>query len=111
MTSIRNKVLLIGRLGGDPDIVSFDSGKRKASFSLATSDMYKDAKGEKITETQWHNIVLWGKIVDVVEKYLHKGNEVAIDGRIVYRSYEDKSGDKKFITEIVVNDLVMVGGK
>ncbi len=111
MNSLRNKVQLIGNLGDDPVIKTFDSGKKMARISLATSDVYKDSEGKKISETQWHNLVVWGKTADVVEKYLKKGNEVAVEGKITYRNYEDKNGDKKYFTEIVVNDLVMLGKK
>jgi single-strand DNA-binding protein len=110
MKSLRNSVQLIGRLGKDPEVKSFEKSK-KASFSIATNETYKNQKGEKVEETQWHNIVVWGKLVDIVEKYLQKGNEVAIEGKLVHRSYETASGEKRYVTEINVNDLVMLGGK
>jgi single-strand DNA-binding protein len=108
MKSLRNSVQLIGRLGKDPDVKEF-SGKKKASFSIATTDSYKNQKGEKVEDTQWHNIVIWGKLAGVAEKYLKKGQEVVVEGRLVHRAYE-KAGEKKYITEIDVNDMVMVGG-
>jgi single-strand DNA-binding protein len=111
MNSLRNKVQLIGNLGADPEVKVFDSGKKKVRLTLATSENYKSTSGEKVAETQWHNLILWGKQADVAEKYLHKGSELAVEGRITYRSYEDKGGDKKFITEILVNELVMLGKK
>ena len=111
MNNLRNKVQLIGRLGADPEIKIFDSGKKMVKMSLATSDSYKNADGEKIEQTQWHNLVVWGKTADVVEKYLQKGNEIAVDGKIQYRSYEDKNGEKKYFTEISVNELLMLGKK
>lgn len=107
MKSLRNSVQLIGRLGKDPEVKVFGENK-KASFSLATTDSYKNQSGDKITDTQWHNIVIWGKLADVAEKYLKKGKEIVVEGRLEHRSYE-VSGEKKYITEIVVNDLVMVG--
>ncbi len=110
MKSLRNSVQLIGNIGKDPEVKSFDKSK-KASFSIATNETYKNQKGEKIKETQWHNVVVWGKLADIVEKYVKKGNEVAIEGKLVHRSYETASGEKRFITEINVNDLVMLGGK
>jgi single-strand DNA-binding protein len=109
MTTLRNSVQLIGRLGKEPEVRTFDSGKKMAIFSLATSETYYNNQGEKVQETQWHNIVVWGKKVDVVEKYLHKGNEIALQGKIQTRSYE-KEGEKRYVTEINLNDLLMLGG-
>jgi single-strand DNA-binding protein len=111
MSNLRNSVQLIGRLGKDPEVRTFDSGKKMATFSIATSDFYKNQKGEKIQETQWHNLVIWGKLADVAGQYLKKGNEVAIEGKLIHRSYETSAGEKKYITEINVNDLVMLGEK
>ncbi len=110
MKSLRNSVQLIGRLGKDPEVKTFGE-KKKASFSIATSDSYKNAKGEKVEDTQWHNVVIWGKLADVVEKYVKKGQEVVVEGRLVHRDYETDKGEKRYITEINVNDLVMLGGK
>ena len=110
MKSLRNSVQLIGRLGKDPEVKTFNEGKKKASFSLATSDTYKNQKGEKIEDTQWHNVVIWGKLAGIAEKYLKKGNEVAVEGKLVHRVYE-ANGEKRFMTEINVNDLVLLGGK
>lgn len=109
MKSLRNSVQLIGRLGKDPEVKAFNNSKR-ATFSIATTDSYKNQKGEKIEDTQWHNIVVWGKLAGIVEKYLKKGNEVAIEGKLIHRVYEN-NGEKKFFTEINVNDLVMLGSK
>ena len=110
MKSLRNSVQLIGRLGKDPEVKMFGD-KKKASFSIATSDSYKNTKGEKVEDTQWHNVVIWGKLAGVAEKYLKKGQEVAIEGRLVHRDYETDKGEKRYITEITVNDLVMLGNK
>jgi single-strand DNA-binding protein len=109
MTSLKNSVQLIGRLGNDPEVKNFDSGKKLASFSLATNDKYTNNKGEKIEETMWHNIVVWGKKADIVESYLKKGAEIAMEGKLINRSYE-KDGEKKYITEISLNELYMIGG-
>src|SRR3989337_3879129 len=109
MKSLRNSVQLIGRLGKDPEVKNFND-KKKAAFSLATSETYKNQKGEKIEDTQWHNIVIWGKLAGIAEKYLKKGNEVAIEGKLIHRPYET-NGEKRFITEINVNDLLMLGTK
>lgn len=109
MKSLRNSVQLIGRLGKDPEVKTFGE-KTKASFSIATSDSYKNQKGEKIEDTQWHNVVIWGKLAGIAEKYLKKGNEVAVEGKLVHRTFETTEGEKRFITEINVNDLVLLGG-
>ncbi len=110
MKTLRNSVQLIGRLGKDPEVKTFGD-KKKASFSIATTDSYKNAKGEKVEDTQWHNLVIWGSLAGVAEKYLKKGQEIAIEGKLVHRMYETNAGEKKYITEINVNDLVMLGGK
>lgn len=110
MKSMRNSVQLIGRLGKDPEVKTFGD-KKKASFSIATSDSYKNAKGEKVEDTQWHNVVIWGKLAGVAEKYLKKGQEVAVEGRLVHSNYETDKGEKRYFTEINVNDLVMLSGK
>jgi len=111
MNNLRNKVNLIGNLGTDPEVKIFDSGKKKVRLSLATSDNYKSNNGEKVESTQWHNLVLWGKMAEVAEKYLQKGSELAVEGKLTYRSYDDKNGERKYFTEIVVNELIMLGKK
>jgi len=111
MSTLRNKVQLIGNLGNNPEIITLDSGKKLAKFSLATNESYKNTEGEKITNTEWHNLIAWNKTAEIVEKYLEKGNEIAIEGKLTSRSYEDKDGAKKYITEIVINELLMLGNK
>ena len=111
MNTLRNKVQLIGNLGNNPEIITLESGKKIAKFSIATNETYKNAQGEKITETQWHNVIAWNKTAEIVEKYLEKGKEVAIEGKLTSRSYDDKEGNKRYITEIVVNELLMLGSK
>ena len=111
MKDLRNKVQLIGNLGMDPEMVTFENGKKLAKFSMATSQTYYDNKGEKVNETQWHNIVAWGSLAERSEKFLRKGIMVAIDGKIVYRNYEDKEGQKRYTTEIVMNDLLILTKK
>lgn len=111
MNALKNKVQLIGNLGQDPEIRNTDSGKKLVKFSVATNEIYRNAKGEKVKETQWHNLIAWGKIADIVEKYLNKGSEVAIEGKLITRNYNDKEGNKKYVTEIQVNELLMFGGK
>lgn len=109
MKSLRNSVQLIGRLGKDPDVKQYND-RKKASFSIATTDSYKNQKGEKVEDTQWHNVVIWGKLAGVAEKYLKKGNEVCVEGKLIHRIFET-NGEKRYITEISVNDLVMLGGQ
>ena len=109
MSTLRNKVQLIGNLGNDPEIVNLDSGKKLAKFSIATNETYKNNKGERVTDTQWHNVVAWGKTAEVIENYVTKEKEVAIEGKLTSRSYETKQGEKRYLTEIVCNELLMLG--
>jgi len=95
MNTLRNKVQLIGNLGNDPEIITLESGKKLAKFSIATNESYKNAMGEKVTDTQWHNIIAWNKTAEIIEKYVTKGNEIAIEGKLTSRSYENKEGEKK----------------
>ena len=108
MNTLRNKVQLIGNLGNDPEIINLESGKTLAKFSIATNESYKNSKGEKITETQWHNIVAWGRTATLAEKYLQKGKEVAVEGKLTSRSYETSTGEKRYVTEVVCNELLML---
>jgi len=111
MNTLRNKVQLIGNLGNDPEIINLESGKTLAKFSIATNESYTNNKGEKVTDTQWHNVVAWGKTAQIIEKYVTKGKEVAIEGKLTSRSYETKEGEKRYITEVVCNELMMLGNK
>ncbi len=111
MSTLRNTVQLIGHVGNDPEIVNLESGKKLAKFSVATNESYKNAKGEKITDTQWHNIVAWGKTAELVENYVPKGKEVGIEGKLTSRSYEDKEGNKRYVTEVVCHELLLLGAK
>ena len=111
MNALRNKVQLIGNLGNDPEIVNLESGKTLAKFSVATNESYKNAQGEKVTDTQWHNIVAWGKTAQIIEKYVGKGKEVAIEGKLTTRSWEDKDGVTRYTTEIMCDSLEMLGKK
>lgn len=104
-----NKAILIGNVGKDPDVRYLDSGTPKCSFSLATSEVYKNKNGEKVTATEWHNIVLWRGLAEIAEKYVRKGSQIYIEGRIRTRSYDDKDGNKKYITEIVGDVLQLLG--
>lgn len=107
---MKNKVNLIGNLGKDPEIVNLDSGVKIAKFSLVTSETYKNKQGERVSETEWHNIVIFGKLAEIVEKYVSKGSKVDVEGKIKTRSWE-KDGEKKYATDIIVNELVMLDSK
>ena len=109
MNALKNKVQLIGNLGQDPEIMNMENGTKLAKFSIATSDSYKNAKGEKVEDTQWHTIVAWGKTAEIVENYLVKGKQVAVEGKLTHRSYETKDGEKRYITEVRCNELLMLG--
>lgn len=111
MNSLRNSVRLIGNLGSDPEVKTFDKNKKLVKISLATNETYTNQEGKKITDTCWHNLVAWGKTALFAEKYLGKGSEVAIEGKLTSRNYTDKEGNKKYFTEIVVNDILMLGKK
>ena len=111
MKNLRNSVQLIGNLGMNPEVKTLESGSTLAKLSLATTDRYTNNKGEKIADTTWHNLIAWGKTAEIAEKYLKKGSEIAIEGKLTNRSYETKEGVKKYITEVVVNEILMLGGK
>ena len=111
MYALKNKVQLIGNLGNAPEIKNTESGKKLARFSIATNENYRNAKGEKVTETTWHNLVAWGKVADLAEKFLLKGTEVVIEGKLINRSYTDKDGNKKYISEVQVNELLLLNNK
>ncbi|HRI33211.1 MAG: single-stranded DNA-binding protein [Saprospiraceae bacterium] len=106
MNSLRNSVQLIGNLGKDPEMTTLEKGKKITRATIATNESYKSSNGDKVTETQWHNLVAWDAKAEFMEKYLKKGNEVIIKGRISNRSYEDKSGVTKYISEIIVSEIV-----
>jgi len=108
MNALRNKVQLIGRLGQDPEIVNFENGKQLAKFSLATDDSYKDQNGQRVERTDWHNVVVWGNLVKVVENYVTKGKEIAVEGKLTTRSWEDKEGIKRYTTEVVCNEILLL---
>ena len=108
MNALRNSVQLIGNLGQDPEIVNFTDGNKMAKFSLATDDSYKDKNGNKVERAYWHNIVVRGGLVKVVENYVTKGKEIAIEGKLTNRSYDDKDGTKRYVTEIICNELLML---
>ncbi len=111
MNAIKNKVQLIGHLGQAPEIKTLSDGKKVANLSLATNESYKNAKGEKVTDTQWHQVTAWGKLAEIAEKYLVKGIEVAIEGKLVNRNYTDKQGVKRYVTEIQASELLILTKK
>lgn len=104
-----NKVILVGNLGRDPEVRHLDNGRAVANFSIATSETYKNKQGERVTTTEWHNMVLWTPLAEIAEKYLKKGNQVYIEGKLTSRSYEDKDGVTKYITEVVGRELTLLG--
>lgn len=111
MSTLKNHVQLIGNVGQEPTITNLESGKKVARFSLATNEYYKDAKGEKQTETNWHTVVAWGKTAEIIEKYVEKGKEVGVAGKLKSRSYEDKEGIKRYVTEIEAIEILLLGSK
>ncbi len=111
MNAMRNKVMLIGNVGNDPQIIELEGGRKLAKFSIATNENYKNSKGERIQKTQWHKIVLWGNLAGIAENFVSKGKEVAIEGRLEHRSYEDKEGNTHYITEVVASEMLLLGSK
>ena len=111
MNNLRNKVQLIGNLGTTPEVVEFKEGQKLVKLTLATNESYKNKDGEIIKETQWHNLVVFGPNAKVAEQYLEKGKEICIEGKLSNRSYDDKNGNKKYVTEIIVQEFLMLGKK
>ena len=109
MNAMKNTVQLIGNVGNDPEIKNLDGGKKVANLTIATNDSYKNDKGEKVEQTEWHKVVAWGKTAEIIEKYVTKGLQIAIEGKLTHRSYDDKNGEKRYITEVVVNDVLLLG--
>ena len=109
MNALKNRVQLIGNLGQDPEIMNMENGTKLAKFSIATSESYKNTQGEKVEDVQWHNLVAWGKTAEIVESYLTKGKQVAVDGKLTHRSYETKEGEKRYITEVRCSEVLMLG--
>lgn len=109
MYALKNKVQLIGHVGKKPETRTFEGDKKLIRFSVATNESYRNAQGEKVTETQWHNLVAFGKVAEIAEKYLDKGSEVALEGKLVNRNYTDKEGVKRYVTEIQVSELLLLG--
>lgn len=109
MNALRNKVQLIGHVGQEPEIKTFEGGKKLANITLATNESYTNAKGEKVEQTEWHRLTAWGKTADLIESYVTKGKEIAVEGKLTHRSYDDKDGVKRYITEVVISELLLLG--
>lgn len=108
MNGLRNKVTLIGNLGMDPEIKETENGQKMARFSIATNERYKNAKGENVTETMWHNLTAWGKTAEIMSKYCQKGSELVVEGKLINRNYTSKEGIKRYVTEVQVNDFILI---
>lgn len=106
-----NKVILVGNLGKDPEVRHLDNGRAVANFSLATSETYKNKAGEKVTNTEWHNVVLWTPLAEIAERFLKKGNQVYIEGKLTTRSWDDQEGNKRYTTEVVGREMTLLGGR
>ena len=106
---MKNRVQLIGRVGQDPEVKSLEDGKKVATVSIATNDVYYKDNGDKVEQTEWHRVTAWGKTAEIIEKYVVKGKEIAIEGIISHRSYEDKEANKKFVTDVVANEVLLLG--
>jgi single-strand DNA-binding protein len=109
MNAMKNTVQLIGNVGNDPEIKNLEGGKKVANLTIATNDSYKNDKGEKVEQTEWHKVVAWGKTAEIIEKYVTKGLQIAIEGKLTHRSYDDKNGEKRYVTEVVANDVLLLG--
>jgi single-strand DNA-binding protein len=109
MNALKNRVQLIGNVGKDPDVKTLQDGKKVATIVLATNDYYYNDKNEKVEQTEWHTAVAWGKQAEIIEKYVTKGKEIALEGKLTHRNYDDKDGMKRYVTEIVVSELLLLG--
>jgi single-strand DNA-binding protein len=108
MNAMKNRVQLIGNVGNDPEVKTLENGRKLAYLSIATNDKYTNDKGEKVEQTEWHRVTAWGKTAEIIEKYVVKGKEVAIEGKLTHRSYDDKNGEKKYVTEVVANEILLL---
>jgi len=108
MNAMKNRVQLIGNVGNDPEIKTLENGKKLVHLNIATNDKYTNDKGEKVEQTEWHRVTAWGKTAEIIEKYVVKGKEVAIEGKLTHRSYDDSNGEKRYITEVVVNEILLL---
>ncbi|MEO7977205.1 single-stranded DNA-binding protein [Flavobacterium sp.] len=108
MNAMKNRVQLIGNVGNDPEIKTLENGKKLAHLNIATNDKYTNDKGEKVEQTEWHRVTAWGKTAEIIEKYVVKGKEVAVEGKLTHRSYDDKNGEKRYVTEVVVSEIMLL---
>ncbi len=108
MNALRNKVQLIGHVGQDPEIKTLEGGKKVANITIATNEVYYKENGDKVEQTEWHRVAAWGKVADIIEKYANKGKEIAIEGKLTHRSYDDKDGNKRYVTEVVANEILLL---
>ena len=106
---MKNRVQLIGRVGQDPEVKNLERGKKVATITIATNDAYYKDNGDKVEQTEWHRVTAWGKTAEIIEKYVTKGKEIAIEGKLTHRSYDDKNGEKRYVTDIVVNEVLLLG--
>lgn len=111
MSKLRNKVQLIGHVGNDPEVRNLESGKKVAQLSLATNESYRNDKGERVTNTEWHRVVAWDKVAEIIENHVRKGKEIAIEGKLTTRNWEDKDGIKRYTTEVVCDQVLLLGSK
>lgn len=109
MNAMKNRVQLIGHVGNEPEVKTFDGGKKVANITIATNEVYYKDNGDKVEQTEWHRVTAWGKVAEIIEKYVKKGKEIAIDGKLTHRSYDDKDGNKRYVTEVVANDILLLG--
>lgn len=108
MNAMRNRVQLIGNVGNDPEIKTLETGKKVAHLTIATNETYKNEQGDKVEKTEWHRVTAWGKTAEIIEKFVVKGKEVAVEGKLTHRSYDDKNGEKRYVTEVVVNEILLL---
>lgn len=111
MSTIKNQVQLIGNVGQEPTITNLESGKKVARLSMATNESYKDGKGEKQTDTQWHTVVAWGKTAEIIEKYAEKGKKIGVTGKLQTRTYTTKDGDQRYVKEVIADEILLLGSK
>jgi single-strand DNA-binding protein len=111
MSTLKNSVKLIGNVGQTPEIKNLENGKKVVNFSIATNEVFYNSQGEKVSQTYWHNLVAWGKTAKIIENYVEKGKEIAVEGKLVNRTYETKDGYKRHISEILVNEVFLLGRK
>ena len=108
MNAMKNRVQLIGNVGNDPEIKTLETGKKVAHLTIATNEIYKNEKGDKVEKTEWHRVTAWGKTAEIIEKFVVKGKEIAVEGKLTHRSYDDKNGEKRYVTEVVVNEILLL---